>query len=338
MAFWGIEIKPGEPYVHQYDDEKGRLHLSQATLGSGKSKEKAVVVCNVGDKKPIYLCSLLPRKMETCSLNIEFEEYDGVTFSVEGSHNIHLSGFFYGNEPDSDGDDYEFSDEDDSGEDSDFDDEDDLTDDEVDMFPSSNLPNGGELRRLLMMRNRTRALFLNKQRSRINKRPIMLTTFQVKRVKKGKPRGKTRWMILKIKQNERKMILLKFQHRNRMSRNQRRRTRKQKIHEKMLTLTTKFRRRKPIKSKHPKSTVHYIGKLKKNGKIFDSNIGKAPFRFRLGAGEVIAGWDVGIKGMCVGEKRRLTIPPSMGYGAGGAGSAIPPNSWLVFDVELVNVN
>lgn len=79
----------------------------QATLGSSKSKGKAVVVCNVGDKKPIYLCSLLPRKMETCSLNIEFEEYDEVTFSVEGPHTIHLSGFFYGEKPDSDGDDYE---------------------------------------------------------------------------------------------------------------------------------------------------------------------------------------------------------------------------------------
>lgn len=61
-------------------------------------------MCNVGDKKPVYLCSLLPRKMETCSLNIEFEEYDEVTFSVEGPHTIHLSGFFYGEKPDSDED------------------------------------------------------------------------------------------------------------------------------------------------------------------------------------------------------------------------------------------
>ncbi|KAL8230200.1 hypothetical protein R6Q59_001422 [Mikania micrantha] len=87
-----------------------------------------------------------------------------------------------------------------------------------------------------------------------------------------------------------------------------------------------------------KISMRYIGKLKKNGKIFDSNIGKAPFKFRLGVGQVIAGWDVGVKGMRVGDKRRLTIPPAMGYGAKGAGSAIPPNSWLVFDVELVDVN
>ncbi|KAJ6339293.1 hypothetical protein OIU77_007288 [Salix suchowensis] len=84
-------------------------------------------------------------------------------------------------------------------------------------------------------------------------------------------------------------------------------------------------------------SVRYIGKLKKNDKIFDSNVGRAPFKFRLGVGQVIKGWDVGVNGMRVGDKRRFTIPPSMGYGERGAGGKIPPNSWLVFDVELVNV-
>ncbi|KAF8412370.1 hypothetical protein HHK36_000334 [Tetracentron sinense] len=86
-----------------------------------------------------------------------------------------------------------------------------------------------------------------------------------------------------------------------------------------------------------KVSVHYIGKLKKNGQIFDSNIGRAPFKFRLGVGQVIKGWDIGVKGMRIGDKRRLTIPPSMGYGTQGAGGKIPPNSWLIFDVELVDV-
>ncbi|KAJ4757199.1 Peptidylprolyl isomerase [Rhynchospora pubera] len=84
-----------------------------------------------------------------------------------------------------------------------------------------------------------------------------------------------------------------------------------------------------------KVSVNYIGKLQ-NGKIFDSNIGRRPFKFRLGVGEVIKGWDVGVSGMRVGDKRRLTVPPSMGYGDNAAGP-IPKNSWLIFDVELVNV-
>nr|CAH67247.1 OSIGBa0140O07.15 [Oryza sativa] len=84
-----------------------------------------------------------------------------------------------------------------------------------------------------------------------------------------------------------------------------------------------------------KVSVKYIGKLK-NGTIFDSTVGRRAFDFRLGIGEVIKGWDIGINGMRVGDKRRLTIPPSMGYGNKRMGP-IPQNSTLVFDVELVNV-
>ncbi|RLM74106.1 peptidyl-prolyl cis-trans isomerase FKBP53 [Panicum miliaceum] len=84
-----------------------------------------------------------------------------------------------------------------------------------------------------------------------------------------------------------------------------------------------------------KVAVRYIGKLK-NGTIFDSNVSGRPFEFRLGVGQVIKGWDVGVNGMRVGDKRRLTIPPSMGYGSDRVGK-IPQNSTLIFDVELVNV-
>jgi FKBP-type peptidyl-prolyl cis-trans isomerase len=82
--------------------------------------------------------------------------------------------------------------------------------------------------------------------------------------------------------------------------------------------------------------VHYTGWLT-NGKQFDSSVGDAPFRFRLGAGEVIAGWDQGVQGMRVGGKRKLTVPPTLGYGARGFPGAIPPNATLVFEVELLSV-
>jgi FKBP-type peptidyl-prolyl cis-trans isomerase len=83
-------------------------------------------------------------------------------------------------------------------------------------------------------------------------------------------------------------------------------------------------------------TVNYTGTLT-NGKEFDSTKGKQPFTFTLGTGQVIKGWDEGIVGMKVGGKRKLTIPPDLGYGAQGAGAAIPPNSTLIFDVELLDV-
>jgi peptidylprolyl isomerase len=85
-------------------------------------------------------------------------------------------------------------------------------------------------------------------------------------------------------------------------------------------------------------TVHYTGKLE-DGTVFDSskNPGRDPFRFTVGMGQVIQGWEEGFIGMKAGGSRTLTIPPEMGYGASGAGGVIPPNATLIFDVELLQV-
>lgn len=494
MAFWGIEVKPGKPYVHKYDDEQGRLHVSQATLGDYSSTKRIVLQCNVGDQTPIYLCSLLPGKNETCSLNIEFEEDDEVTLSVIGPHSVHLSGYFYGQNEDQCGHDHGAggygvdigSSDSEYEESSDYDsdeDDDDFIDDDMDMFPPSHVPKSGvRIEEIIDDEEPVKendASQPKKKKSKScgsddndnsqkqiavktgNESPVMesededgfpisvkkeasVQNTEEKKVEEKALGKKGKDNVASMKSIKRKIDAiaedgdqlgtgqsLEGSANQEINDKKSRKNKKKKITDKeekaqesvkesdvavlldQVTTTdvnqaaavenksealpSGREKKKKKKSKKQESvaeanvlqapsetnlsntnikeknevkplqertfpnglviqelgmgkpdgrkaalgkkvSVHYTGKLKKNGKIFDSNVGRSPFKFRLGIGQVIKGWDVGVNGMRVGDKRRLTIPPAMGYGSKGAGGSIPPNAWLVFDVELVDVN
>ncbi|KAJ8552765.1 hypothetical protein K7X08_020158 [Anisodus acutangulus] len=561
MAFWGVELKPGKSFTHNFEKERGRLHLSQATLGTGSTKKKTIVQCEVGDKEPIYVCSLLPEKLETCPLNLEFEEEEDVTFSVIGSHNVHLSGFFYGASEDCCGDEYgsddyegateSDSESDDSLEfeyDTEDEEEDGSSDDDFTMYPPSPIPNSGvkieeiledemptdengtskkpkkkknqsngtdDSERQIVVKGNTDSPLLesededgfpisapreSKTKSARSKKSDGVKEEENGTSKKPKKKknqsngtddserqivvkGNTDSPLLESEDEDGFPISAPRESKTKSARSKKsdgvknqdtseeavnemardavdeRKGSKKRVHDDTSKANgsqrgdnakqnNKNKKKKVVdgeelvredvskssvnpehveandepvsvgkaedgqKSTNEKDTekkkknkknkknqqdgkaavteveqdkknesqeveenagskpshvrtfgnglviedlamgkpdgkraspgkkvgVRYIGKLKKNGKIFDSNIGKRPFEFRLGIGQVIKGWDVGVNGMRIGDKRRITIPPAMGYGTKGAGRDIPPNSWLIFDVELINVN
>ncbi|KAL6007971.1 hypothetical protein ACLOJK_033476 [Asimina triloba] len=149
-----IEIKPGKPYTHEYDEAHGRLHISQAVLGSGPGTKRCIVSCSVGEGNPVFICSLLPDKTESCPLQLEFEEEDEVVFSVDGPRSVHLTGYYLGpsggfdqedDDADSYGVDLSEAETDDS---TDYDNEDEydvdfVDDSDFEIFPSSAQPTSG---------------------------------------------------------------------------------------------------------------------------------------------------------------------------------------------------
>ncbi|KAJ6889314.1 hypothetical protein NC652_030178 [Populus alba x Populus x berolinensis] len=148
MSFWGIEVKPGKPHPYHSDDVQGKLRVTQATLGLGSSKERSILQCSVGHRSPIFVCSLLPGKAESCSLNLEFTD-ELVAFSVIGPQSIHLCGYFDSVEGDHLRDEYEYDSEEDiadteSDESSEYDYDDEYDDDDdLQMYSPSPVPKSG---------------------------------------------------------------------------------------------------------------------------------------------------------------------------------------------------
>ncbi|XP_074319599.1 peptidyl-prolyl cis-trans isomerase FKBP53-like [Silene latifolia] len=454
MTFWGVEVKPGKPFTLNGEELGGPLILTQATLGLGSSSKKSTLQVNVGDKKPIFLCTLLPGKSECFSLNLEFDEEEDVNFSVEGPTSIHLSGYVQRPQHDDEDCELDCCGEDiaeTESEDSEFESEDDyendfINDDDMPMHPPPARNKGVVIEEI--EDDDDEPVSKKSGKKQVKKKKELPTSTddgkaQLQVVVKGNTgdielesededgfpisssgHDKSRFSELQASTGSKTADKLKTkkkeddvesatnlkrkidamdqdqepksegddaidgdasEDKKKKKKNKKKKKAKVEIDETVANTNqnagevanvkkgdkvekktpeavkdTKQSKDKPAKARtysngliveeiemgNPtgkraspgkKISVRYIGKLKKTGEIFDSNIGRSPLKFRLGVGQVIKGWDVGVEGMRVGDKRRLTIPPAMGYGPEGSQPGIPPNAWLVFDVELVDV-
>ncbi|KAI3428984.1 Peptidylprolyl isomerase [Psidium guajava] len=515
MAFWGVEVKPGKPFVHPSNGGRQRLHISQATLGIGSATNKSIVQCNVGSKSPVFLCSLFPDRAESSQLNLEFEEAEEVIFSIIGPRSVHLSGFYLGSgrhytaddESESFGEDIAGTDTERSNDEDEYEGSF-IDDDDPELFspsPSPSLndavheesdngkPRGrkGRQRRLrkkyhpsesdkegsLEQHNIvdgeakaqasesededsffTSSLLTKKPAAKDSKIdgpqekpqsgiPEVGTKMKRKRneefmespiaVDKANPHNKLKenqaWQgqgIVGADNSEAGQVSGFFltsdeaTNQNALKKKKKKRANKKSQQEEGIVENNvnpvipenlalddqqvtdgedsgkkdmKKKKKKKDRAQHSeaaiinqesilpadrkvrldtkmkdrdadddcqvrklpnglmieeleignpdgkvvapgkKISVHYVGKFMDNGRVFDSTIGGKPLKLHLGSGEVMKGWDDGLDGMRIGGKRRLTIPPSLSYANRGTNHTVPPDSWLVYDIEVVRV-
>jgi FK506-binding nuclear protein len=273
--------------------------VTMAAIDAGsKDKARAVVKVKVDDDTYV-LCTLVAGSVWQQPLDILFSEGDEIEFFAEGAK-VHLTGYFVDMGGDDDDD---MSDEEDgmSGEEgdsgSDVDDED---------IPPE-----------LLAKLRKQAELEGSDDSE-EEAVIMKALGDKKRKNDAPPKEDTKKAKPEVKKEDTKKLQLKGG----------------------VVATDITVGKGPEAVKGKKVGMRYVGKLYVNGKPtkqFDANTNGKPFAFKLGVGEVIQGWDVGVQGMKVGGERELVIPAAMGYGKRGAPPDIPPNATLHFSVKLVDV-
>ncbi|KAK4754469.1 hypothetical protein SAY87_002573 [Trapa incisa] len=444
MAFWGVEVKPGRPFTHSTNGDKGRLHVSQATMGIGSGTNKSILQCNVGKKSPVFLCTLFPEKNESCQINLEFEEADEVVFSVIGSRSVHITGYYLGRlsnmneESETFGEDIAMTESDKSIDDEEYEDSF-INDDSVETPPSSSVevtPNKEGFDQNNVKRRRLRKKYQSDESDKEDKslpnrnvdvkgaaeasdsEDIVDEFFSLPKKNDSKNACKEDNSLQSHNDGEgakedddiakksapknKSVDLEKIESRKRKKKDQavkacpkvdeaslesledtnekgskvknKQKKKKSKMPENEIDVkevpadkadlrsssneypeldTSRFRKfpnglsveeLEPglpdgkIAVRGKKISVHFVGKIKENGQIFDSNIGKEPFKFRLGKGDAMDGWDDGLEGVRAGGKIRLTVPPSLRKGSDKLKDKnVGPDSWLIYDIEVDSV-
>ncbi|CAA0809709.1 Peptidyl-prolyl cis-trans isomerase FKBP43 [Striga hermonthica] len=307
MAFWGIEVKPGKPITHNCEKARGRLRISQATLGIGDATISSTVQCNIGTRSPVMLCVLMPGKMEFFHLNLEFEEADDVVFSVIGPRSVYLTGYYVqkiqGVCPHND-----LS----------------VKSQKPERKRKRNLKKTSKIKKPSKKEEKTHTIQADKDNNTVlgedNVHEMRKSELELKGISdNGLQHAEN--------QTQEQPGIMETDHQ------------KQTISKGGLIIEELDSGPPDAKVAAPgkKVKIYYTAMVKDTGHVFDSNVGKDALYFRLGDEAFIDGWNVGIDGMRIGGKRRLIVPPSMGFGDSALEEDVPPNSWLIYDIELLSV-
>ncbi|KAJ2522925.1 peptidylprolyl isomerase fpr3 [Coemansia sp. RSA 2049] len=331
-GFWALKIVPGHTYTQTVDAS------FRAALGLTLADDQRTSVVATVDGKDFVLCSLTPGKIEQQTLDLWMTEGEEITFETNGNNEVHLTGnFIIDEEEDDEKGPCEYDLPGLSSEElqdmvaeglidpvrllelaSDEDEDDDEEEDDSD-YDSEDADMDG---RITEITEEASSSDEEEKAAPVKELKIKKQAEKKKRKEAADEEEEAKASAKKAKKGE-----------------------KEEKKAEPKTVTTKLQGGviAEIKQegtgagakKGARVGMHYIGKLT-NGKVFDKNVKGKPFWFRLGAGEVIKGWDVGILGMKKGGERRLTIPAAMAYGKRGAPPDIPANATLVFDIRLID--
>ncbi|XP_076636256.1 FK506-binding protein 39kD isoform X2 [Colletes latitarsis] len=363
--FWGLIIEPNKRYTQIVEKS---FHVSMASLDLTTADDNLVQVMLCYDNRNYLLCSLIKNATWQVPLDLNFQEGTKIAFTCNGHGHVHLTGYLI---PDEDLDLDELEEEEDDEEapqlvdkqskrkakdslshkknakrprqepEAESSDEEDIELDGLnEESETDDLEEGDELNQVEEEdseededeeedeEDEEEKVVKLQQKDKKNKRQQQQQQQQQKKLLNGKE--------AKHEQQQKQQKKSKEEQRQSNDKNVQNDQKKRIVEGGVQVEELKVGNGTPAKAGKFVS-VYYVGRLK-NGKKFDSTMQGEGFKFRLGKGEVIKGWDVGIAGMRVGGKRRVTIPPAMAYGAKGSPPVIPGNSTLVFEVELRNVH
>lgn len=358
-VFWGLHLSPNKKVTPEIENN---IRITTVSFGQKVQKDsRSAVVLNIDDKE-FVICVLAESRTESISCEVIVPGDSNPTFRVTGNNDVYLTGHYIYPEEYEDSDDSEndaleqlygsdLSDDDDDDEFEGEESEDDLLegkdiDDDSDEEDEDDLIIQQELQKAASKKNENKsgnkkAPVVSKQvdqpkESKIEKnenpsKPTKIDSKPEPNTKRADNNNKRKNEIETSSNKKNKAVPTPINKEP---------VTEPKSSTKVLPSGLKIEDRVVGTGQEAKRNnrvlVRYVGRLK-NGKIFDQNSSGAPFAFRLGAGEVIKGWDQGVLGMRIGGQRKLTIPAPLAYGSRGAPPDIPKNAELTFEIKLMGI-